>query len=103
MPTSSFAVVLRAVAVASGGGALALAAVAWSAFRGSPFGDLLALLSVLLGLFTGLSVVTLVAPDATLVLELVEAVTYTWLAVFAVMLLYVHDRQARLPRRVERD
>lgn len=102
MPVTSFAVLLRAVALASGGGALVLVALAWEAFRGSPFGDLLALLGVLLGLVTGLSALALVAPGRTLVIELVEAVTYTWLVVFVVMLVRLHGRLSRRPRRGRR-
>jgi hypothetical protein len=102
MPATPFAVLLRALALVSGGGALVLVALARASFRGSPFGSLLALLGVLLALVTGLSALTLVAPDRTLVIELVEAVTYTWLVVFVAMLVRLHGRLATRPGRGRR-
>lgn len=89
---------LGALAVAADGAALALALLAWEFFRGSPFGNLVAFLPVLLASFGALAVLSLSFPDATGVLELVEAVTFTWLLVFVVEMVRLHARHSRSPR-----
>lgn len=103
MPASSFATLLQALAIASGGAAFVLTLLAWEAFRRSPFGNLLGFLAVLLAMFTGMTTLSLLFPEGTMVLELAEAVTYSWLVVFVVMLVRLHDRLARVPRRSHRE
>jgi hypothetical protein len=86
-------------AVAAGAAAFALSVLAWEFFRGSPFGNLVAFLPVLVAATTLLGVVSIVAPETGTLVEFVEAVVYTWLLVFVALMIRLHARLAPATRR----
>jgi hypothetical protein len=90
---------LQVVGIAGGAAAFVLSVLAWEFFRGSPFGNLVAFLPVLVAAFTGLGVLSVAVPAASLVFELAEAVVYTWLLVFVALMVRLHARLSPTPRR----
>lgn len=93
------AALVTLAAVAAGTVAFALSVLAWEFFRGSPFGNLVAFLPVLVAATTLLGAVSVVAPGTGTLVAFVEAVVYTWLLVFVALMLRLHARLAPATRR----
>ncbi|WP_225335320.1 hypothetical protein [Halomicrobium urmianum] len=82
-------------AIASGTGAVLLAVLFWNVLRESPFGTVVALLSVTMSATIGYHVVLFVAEPDTVLLETLRSALYTVVAVVIWLVIATHRRIER--------
>lgn len=80
------------LAVITGTGAGLLSVLTWKAFRRSPFGKVVFVLTVTMAVFTVYHALLMVLPSEPLVVRLFESAIYTGVAGFVAMMLYTHYR-----------
>lgn len=90
MDGTQVGVALQGGALVASGVALVLAVLTWEQFRGSPFGRVVLLLPLLLAFDAAAAVASLTLPRASTWPRVLEAVTFTWLLVLAVALVWLH-------------
>lgn len=82
-------------AIVAGTGAGVLAVLSWEIFRESPFGTVIALVTVVMSLVTVYHVVALTVGPGSLLLRVLRSVAYTAIAVFILFAIRGHRRLQR--------